>query len=82
MKTATVRELRNDFGQVSKWLESGETVPRVAVQTLAGRAIESGHEDAERRQLAAGWRNIDARTPCSGASRMSGLCGHVDGNLA
>ena len=26
MKTATVRELRNDFGTVSKWLESGETV--------------------------------------------------------
>lgn len=26
MKTATVRELRNDFGQLSKWLESGETV--------------------------------------------------------
>ena len=26
MKTATVRELRNDFGTVSKWLEAGETV--------------------------------------------------------
>lgn len=26
MKTATVRELRNDFGHLSKWLESGETV--------------------------------------------------------
>lgn len=26
MKTATVRELRNDFGRVSKWLEQGETV--------------------------------------------------------
>lgn len=26
MKTATVRELRNDFSRVSKWLEAGETV--------------------------------------------------------
>jgi antitoxin (DNA-binding transcriptional repressor) of toxin-antitoxin stability system len=26
MKTATVHELRNDFGKVSAWLESGETV--------------------------------------------------------
>jgi antitoxin (DNA-binding transcriptional repressor) of toxin-antitoxin stability system len=26
MKTATVRELRNDFGRVSKWLEKGESV--------------------------------------------------------
>lgn len=26
MKTATVRELRNEFGRVSKWLEKGETV--------------------------------------------------------
>jgi antitoxin (DNA-binding transcriptional repressor) of toxin-antitoxin stability system len=26
MKTATVRELRNSFGKVSKWLDSGETV--------------------------------------------------------
>ena len=26
MKTATVRELRNDFGRVSKWLNAGETV--------------------------------------------------------
>ena len=26
MKTATVRDLRNDFGRLSKWLESGETV--------------------------------------------------------
>jgi antitoxin (DNA-binding transcriptional repressor) of toxin-antitoxin stability system len=26
MKTATVRDLRNHFGKVSKWLVSGETV--------------------------------------------------------
>jgi antitoxin (DNA-binding transcriptional repressor) of toxin-antitoxin stability system len=26
MKTATVRDLRNDFGRVSKWLAAGETV--------------------------------------------------------
>jgi prevent-host-death family protein len=26
MKTATVRELRNDFARVSKWLEKGEVV--------------------------------------------------------
>ena len=26
MKTATVRDLRNEFGRVSKWLERGETV--------------------------------------------------------
>lgn len=26
MKTATVRDLRNDFGKLSKWLEKGETV--------------------------------------------------------
>jgi antitoxin (DNA-binding transcriptional repressor) of toxin-antitoxin stability system len=26
MKTATVRELRNDFGRLSKWLDGGETV--------------------------------------------------------
>jgi antitoxin (DNA-binding transcriptional repressor) of toxin-antitoxin stability system len=26
MKTATVLDLRNDFGRVSKWLEAGETV--------------------------------------------------------
>lgn len=26
MKTATVRELRNDFGRLSKWLEKGETI--------------------------------------------------------
>ena len=26
MKTATVRDLRNDFSRVSKWLEAGETV--------------------------------------------------------
>lgn len=26
MKTATVRDLRNGFGRVSKWLEAGETV--------------------------------------------------------
>ncbi len=26
MKTATVRDLQTDFGQVSKWLEAGETV--------------------------------------------------------
>lgn len=26
MKTATVRELRNDFGRLSKWLERGETI--------------------------------------------------------
>lgn len=26
MKTATVRELRNAFGRLSRWLERGETV--------------------------------------------------------
>lgn len=26
MKRATVRELRNDFGRLSKWVEAGETV--------------------------------------------------------
>jgi antitoxin (DNA-binding transcriptional repressor) of toxin-antitoxin stability system len=26
MKTATVRELRNNFGRLSKWLEKGETI--------------------------------------------------------
>ena len=26
MKTATVRELRNDFGRLSKWLAKGESV--------------------------------------------------------
>jgi antitoxin (DNA-binding transcriptional repressor) of toxin-antitoxin stability system len=26
VKTATVRELRNDFGRLSKWLERGETI--------------------------------------------------------
>ena len=26
MKTATVRDLRNSFGRVSKWLDAGETV--------------------------------------------------------
>ena len=26
MKTATVRDLRNDFGRLSKWLDEGETV--------------------------------------------------------
>jgi antitoxin (DNA-binding transcriptional repressor) of toxin-antitoxin stability system len=26
MKTATVRDLRNNFGRLSKWLENGETV--------------------------------------------------------
>jgi len=26
MKTATVRDLRNSFGRLSKWLERGETV--------------------------------------------------------
>lgn len=26
MKTATVRDLRNDFGRLSKWLEKGETI--------------------------------------------------------
>jgi antitoxin (DNA-binding transcriptional repressor) of toxin-antitoxin stability system len=26
MKTATVRELRNEFGRISKWLAKGETV--------------------------------------------------------
>jgi len=26
MRTATIRELRNDFGRLSKWLEKGETV--------------------------------------------------------
>mgnify|MGYP000002849424 FL=1 len=26
MKTATVRDLRNEFSKVSKWLDAGETV--------------------------------------------------------
>ena len=26
MKTATIRELRNDFSRLSKWLERGETI--------------------------------------------------------
>jgi antitoxin (DNA-binding transcriptional repressor) of toxin-antitoxin stability system len=26
MKTATVRDLRNQFGRISKWLEAGESV--------------------------------------------------------
>lgn len=26
MKTATVRDLRNDFARLSKWLEQGETI--------------------------------------------------------
>ena len=26
MKTATVRELRNEFGKLSKWIEKGETI--------------------------------------------------------
>ena len=26
MKTATVRDLRNEFARVSKWLDAGETV--------------------------------------------------------
>lgn len=26
MKTATVRDLRNDFGRIGKWIEAGETV--------------------------------------------------------
>ena len=26
MKTATIRELRNDFARLSKWLDKGETI--------------------------------------------------------
>jgi antitoxin (DNA-binding transcriptional repressor) of toxin-antitoxin stability system len=26
MKTASIRDLRNNFGRLSKWLENGETV--------------------------------------------------------
>jgi len=26
MKTATIRDLRNDFARLSKWLEKGETI--------------------------------------------------------
>ena len=26
MKTATIRDLRNDFARLSKWLEQGETI--------------------------------------------------------
>ena len=26
MKTATIRDLRNDFARLSKWLDNGETV--------------------------------------------------------
>ncbi|MDA1276857.1 MAG: hypothetical protein O2960_22805 [Verrucomicrobia bacterium] len=26
MKTASVRDLRNEFGRISKWLEAGESV--------------------------------------------------------
>jgi antitoxin (DNA-binding transcriptional repressor) of toxin-antitoxin stability system len=26
MKTATVRDIRNEFGRISRWLEAGETV--------------------------------------------------------
>lgn len=26
MKTATIRELRNDFGRLSKWLKRGEVI--------------------------------------------------------
>jgi len=26
MKTATIRDLRNDFARLSKWLDKGETI--------------------------------------------------------
>ncbi len=29
MKTATIRDLRNEFARISKWLEKGETVQLV-----------------------------------------------------
>ena len=48
MKTATVRDLRNEFGRISKWLEKGESVQvlkrgkpfaRVVPETRAGTFV-------------------------------------------
>jgi antitoxin (DNA-binding transcriptional repressor) of toxin-antitoxin stability system len=39
MKTATVRELRNDFGRLSKWLEKGESVQIVKRGKAFARVI-------------------------------------------
>ena len=39
MKTATVRDLRNEFSKVSKWLDAGETVQILKRGKPYGRLI-------------------------------------------
>ena len=39
MKTATVRDLRNEFRRISKWLEAGETVQVLKRGTPFARVV-------------------------------------------
>lgn len=42
MKTATVRDLRNEFGKLSRWLERGETVQIVKRGKPFARVVPEG----------------------------------------
>jgi antitoxin (DNA-binding transcriptional repressor) of toxin-antitoxin stability system len=39
MKTATVRELRNNFSQIAKWLRDGEQVVITMRKKVVGRIV-------------------------------------------
>jgi antitoxin (DNA-binding transcriptional repressor) of toxin-antitoxin stability system len=58
VKTATVRELRNEFGRISKWLERGESVEIVK----RGKAF-ARIEPARRRKTFVGACPVPSRLP-------------------
>jgi antitoxin (DNA-binding transcriptional repressor) of toxin-antitoxin stability system len=50
MKTASVRDLRNSFARISRWLEAGETV-EVTKRGRAFARIVPAMEGKKKRQL-------------------------------
>lgn len=44
MKTATVRQLRNNFAQIAKWLEDGEEVVITMRKKVIGRIVPEPSE--------------------------------------
>ena len=48
MKTATVRDLRNNFAKVSRWIRAGEEVTITCRGDVMGRIVPMGKPEASR----------------------------------
>lgn len=55
MKTATVRDLRNNFGSVAKWIEHGEEIT-ITRNGKSFATLSPAKKNRSREEIRAAWR--------------------------